>query len=353
MNLLKVTLYIAILTTLGYGCVKKPVFPHEENNFQNEYKGLLIINEGLWQQNNSTLTYYNPTSKVIQKNVFYLVNNQILGDTANDLLQVADTLFIVVSTSNTIYKLNAKTLKIIQTLTISNGGDLRKMIYLSPHKAYISALTGQKVWIINPSSMQVISSFYASFPEAMALIHNKLYITQSNYPPNFKNKSLIVWDVQTDTKIKEILLPVENARHLAVDRLQYLWVSCTGDYINPISAICKINTNYDSIEVSVPISNNPTHICSVQDTVYVMNDIGVFRYYSGLTAPQIWLNKSTYTELGEVFYNFYFDEVWQKWYIATSKQFVYDGSILIFDRSRNLEHSFISGLNPSVMLHNR
>jgi DNA-binding beta-propeller fold protein YncE len=342
---------IVILLLLG-ACVKKPVFPEENIASQNEYKGILVLNEGLWQQNNSTLTYYNPVTQEIKKNVFFSINNQILGDTANDMVKIADTLFIVVSTSNTIYKLNAKTLKILQTLIISNGGDLRKMAYINPQKAYVSALTGQKVWIINPSTMQVLTSFSASFPEEIKFVQNKLYITQSNYPPNFKNKNLVVWNILTDTKIKEIPLPVENATHLAIDNTQNLWVSCTGDYINPVSAICKINTSTDTIEQHIPFSNNPTHIRTVQDTVYVMNDTGILWYYQGLTAPQIWIKKEEFTEFGEVFYNFYFDEVLQKWFIATSRQFIYDGRILILDKKGNLQYSFFSGLNPSVMIHN-
>lgn len=344
---------LCILTLfLLNACVKKPVFPDENTTSQNEYNGILLLNEGLWQQNNSTLTYYNPVTQEVKKNVFYTVNNQILGDTANDMIKIADTLFIVVSTSNTIYKLDAKTLKLLKTLIIPNGGDLRKIVYVNPQKAYVSALTGQKVWIINPSVMQVINAFSVSFPEEMKLITNKLYITQSNYPPNFKNKNLVIWDILTDTKIKEITLPIENATHLALDDAQNLWISCTGDYINPASAICKINTNTDTIEKSTFLSGNPTHIRVVQDTVYIMNDNGILRYHESMLTPELWIKKELYTEFGEVFYNFYFDEILQKWFVATSRQFIYDGKVLVLNRKGTLEHSFVSGLNPSIMIHN-
>lgn len=182
-------LCILLILSIWYGCVKKPIFPDENTSILPHYKGILIVNEGLWQQNNSTLTYYNPITQLVQRDVFYTVNNQILGDTANDLIKIGDTLFIVVSTSNTLYKLDAKTLKIIQTLVIPNGGDLRKIVYINPQKAYVSALTGQKVWIINPTTLEVLGSFYVSFPEEMAVLNGKLYITQSNYPPSFKNKN--------------------------------------------------------------------------------------------------------------------------------------------------------------------
>ncbi len=350
--MLRWAIFMVLTLFLYSSCVKKPLFPDENTISTNQYHGILILNEGLWQQNNSTLTFYNPISREVKKNVFYMVNNQILGDTANDILKIADTLFIVVSTSNTIYKLDAKTLKILQTLIIPDGGDLRKMVYVSPKKAYISALTGQKVWIINPSEMQVLSSFAISFPEEMKLVQNKLYITQSNYPPNFKNKNLVVWDILSDTKIKEIVLPVENATHLALDNTQNLWVSCTGDYINPISAVCKINTNTDSIEKNIPVSDSPTHIRTVQDTVYAMNDNGIMRYYEGITTPELWIKKEFFTEFGEVFYNFYFDETLQKWFITTSRQFIYDGRVLILSKTGNLEHSFVSGLNPSMIIQN-
>lgn len=343
--------FVFLILSLFIACVKKPEFP-EQTSVHGEYSGILILNEGLWQQNNSTLTFYDPIRLEVTRDVFYKVNRQMLGDTANDLIKIADTLFIVVSTSNTLYKLEAKTLKIIQTLVISKGGDLRKMVYVNPQKAYISALTGQKIWIINPTQMQVIGSFSASFPEEMKLIQNKLYITQSNYPPNFKNKSLLVWDIQTENKIKEIVLPVENATHLAVDHAQNLWVSCTGDYTSSISELCKINTYSDSIEKNISISFNPTHIRTLQDTVYVMNDQGIVRYYPGLNSPELWINKQDFTEFGEIFYNFYFDEFSQKWHITTSKQFIYDGNVLIFNRLGQLEHHFISGLNPSVLCRN-
>lgn len=342
---------ILLLWCVG-ACVRKPIFPKEDAP-KNLYEGILILNEGLWQQNNASLSFHNTNTQETQHRVFYTVNGENLGDTATDLCRVGDTLFIVVSTSNTLYKVNKNTLKLYQQLVIPNGGDLRKMVYVNPQKAYISALTGKKVWIINPQTMQVTGSFSASFPEQMRVINQKLYITQSNYPPNVKNDKILVYEVINDQYVGEIRLDVENATHLAVGANQQLWVVSTGNYTSNLGLLSNINPQTQFVEAKIPIPDNPTHVIEVQDTIFVMNDKGIVRYIPKTSAtPQLWIDKTAYLGNGELFYNFYFDTLTQQWFVACTKQFVYDGEILVFNRLGQLKYRFASKLNPSVMLRN-
>ena len=53
-----------------------------EEEFNATGQGLFICNEGNFQYGNATLSYYDPTSKTVQNEVFYRANAMKLGDVA-------------------------------------------------------------------------------------------------------------------------------------------------------------------------------------------------------------------------------------------------------------------------------
>ena len=68
--------------------------------------GLYVVNNGQWNKNNGSLTYFDYTTLKAQQ-LFSGVGE--LGDTPNDAYTKGDTIFIVVSTDNMIVAYNKKT----------------------------------------------------------------------------------------------------------------------------------------------------------------------------------------------------------------------------------------------------
>ena len=69
--------------------------------------GALVLCEGLFQQNNSQLSFVSFENNQVENNFFLNRNNRQLGDTGNDLKRYGDKIYIVVNVSSTIEILDA------------------------------------------------------------------------------------------------------------------------------------------------------------------------------------------------------------------------------------------------------
>ena len=102
-NLLKNNLlWLFLLPLMIISCKPDPPQPEPEPQPDTYAKGLYILNEGLFQMNNSTLSYYDFTTGEFTENIFLDVNHRGLGDVGNDLKQYGSKLYIVVNKSNTL-----------------------------------------------------------------------------------------------------------------------------------------------------------------------------------------------------------------------------------------------------------
>lgn len=64
---------------------------------------IYILNEGLQNKNNSSLTMYNVKTGEVVQNYFKVINGVGLGDTANDIMIYGGKMYITVSTDNIIW----------------------------------------------------------------------------------------------------------------------------------------------------------------------------------------------------------------------------------------------------------
>ena len=100
-NFLKINVLLMILLPLlGASCNRPGPEPEPQPQPDAYAKGLFILNEGLFQMNNSTLSYYDFTTGEFTENIFLDVNHRGLGDVGNDLQQYGSKLYIVVNNSN-------------------------------------------------------------------------------------------------------------------------------------------------------------------------------------------------------------------------------------------------------------
>ena len=70
---------------------------------------MLVLSEGLFNMNNSTLAYYNFDTKEFNTNYFQTKNKRGLGDTANDMILYGSKLYIAVDISSQIEVVDVNT----------------------------------------------------------------------------------------------------------------------------------------------------------------------------------------------------------------------------------------------------
>lgn len=260
--------WIIIIIILS-GCVKPPQPPDVEN--QGPLRGkILVLNEGLFQQNNASITLINPETDEVVDNWFQLTYGRPLGDTGNDMIQYGDKIYIVVNVSGTIEVINTKT------------GDFEKQILLQDgtqnSKQPRTALpVDESVWVTNfDGTVSVIDTATLSItgeiqvgrnPEGLTRYQDRVFVANSgglDYPNYDTTVSVI--DVHTKAETRKVTIG-PNASQVAADEYGNVYVLSRGDYNNIPPQLYIIDAGSYEAELfgkdsvhSVQVMNNQLYV---------------------------------------------------------------------------------------------
>ncbi len=278
MNVQKLTRYnfaILLAVLIGFSsCRKDHVEPAEEVfQFGN---GMLILNEGGFNANNATLSYYDYDKTTLTADVFKTVNQRDLGDVGNDLKVYGSKMYIVMNASGTLEVLNAKTVKSIKQISFKNGEINRqpRSIVFNKNKAFISTFDG-KVAVLDTTSL-VIEKFIevGRNPDQMAIANGKLYVANSGGLsfPNYDN-SVSVIDLNTLEEIKKITV-VMNPGRVAADQYGDVYVISSGNYNEIVPALNIINSTTDQVSSTINDFKG--------SSITIAGDMAYFTTYTGV-----------------------------------------------------------------------
>ena len=149
--------------------------------------GLYVVNNGQWNKNNGSLTYFDYTTLKAQQ-LFSGVGE--LGDTPNDAYTKGDTIFIVVSTDNMIVAYNKKTNSVIDRISTTDemgateGYTPRHIIgygdniFFTTYGGYVARLDAKTLTVTDKAQV-------GSAPEGLTLGGTQaapvLYVCNSDY----------------------------------------------------------------------------------------------------------------------------------------------------------------------------
>ena len=115
---MKKYLFSLMMLAMGSALVTSCISDDENNKKNSETitytSGVYVINNGTWNQNNGSLTYFDYGTQKAQQ---LLNGSGGLGDTPNDAYTKGDTIFVVGSTDNMIFVLNKKDFSIIKAIS--------------------------------------------------------------------------------------------------------------------------------------------------------------------------------------------------------------------------------------------
>jgi hypothetical protein len=90
-----------------HSCVKD-IPNHVIKTIQNaSHKGLVILNEGSYANNNAEISFLDYENNTISNSIFNTANNKSLGDVAQDIILVNGNYYITINNSNTIMVINS------------------------------------------------------------------------------------------------------------------------------------------------------------------------------------------------------------------------------------------------------
>ncbi len=350
-NFLKVSiLWGLVLPLLAVSCHRPGPEPEPEPQPDAYANGMYILNEGLFQMNNSTLSYYDFTTGKLTENIFLDVNHRGLGDVGNDLKCYGSKLYIVVNNSNIVEVVDVKTVQSLKTINLS-GKQPRQVAFLDD-KAYISCFDGDVVRI-DTASLEVEATVHTGpNPDGICACNGKLYVCNSGglSNPNYGNTVSVV-DPATFTVVKDITVAVNPTRVKGYSD-RYVYVVSNGNYGDVPYTFQKIDCQTDEIvkNYNLEVLNFDVH----QNLAYV------YSYnYSTMTSWIKVLDLETDEIVKEQFisdgtqlktpYGIKVNPLNGDVYITDAGTFTTNGDVYCFDKDGKKKFSFEAGLNPSAM----
>lgn len=337
------------------GCVADPEGGEPDPLTGDFSHGVLIVNEGLWRQDNSTLTYHNPTTGKTENNYFARRNPGLrIGDTGNDLVIWKNHAFIVASTSRTIEVLNLPSGVSAGRIYFPNNAELRMMTIADDSSAWVTTYD-DRIVEFNPTTLQPTGRSFpvGPAPEGIAWAHGRLFVANSSQgrlrATEPKSWSVSVINPSTGTEESSLQFgPNPWAIHYLplTDRIYLLTRPL---YPDSVGGLIEINpTDLNSERRWQFINSGPMEIAfdDARGVAYLLVNSGVARL-------PLWGNIDSATTIlpRSVFSGNPFDlgvSPDGKIYVADVRQFTTTAEIVVADTTGAVVSRFIGGLNPGA-----
>lgn len=339
-----------ILATVIISCkkekIEEPAAPTTLGN------GILVLNEGLFQQNNSSLSWVDLSSGQVSNSIFMQKTNRELGDTGNDIKRYGGKVYIVVTGSSTIEVLSAQNLTSVKQISMLNGsiGKQPRSIEFFGAKAYVTCYDGF-VDVIDTVTLSVEQRIaVGANPERMAISQEKLFVTNSgglNFPEVDSTVSVI--DLNANIELTKIVIG-KNPGDILAGTDGMIYAISRGDYSAIPSRMHRIDPTSLTVETNYPfdvsaISERGSEILLINSSASTVS-VNLFSTQSQSITSSNFIDLSGVTTL----YGIHCDMSKQVMFCLDAKNYTNTGYVHKFDFSGNLINSYHVGLNPSKLI---
>ncbi|MCB0553134.1 MAG: hypothetical protein KDD02_06240 [Phaeodactylibacter sp.] len=217
-------LLFGLLSLLWLGCGKDEVKPAPEPLT----KGVFVTNEGLFNQGNASVTFYNQETGFQEAGLFQSANGRPLGDILQSMTIVGDLAYLVLNNSQRIEIVDLESFE--SAGAIEGLGAPRYFLPVSDETAYVSDLFGGIIHVVSLTERKVVQTIPMpeNWTEAMVKIGSEVFVacpSSWGAPPS---DQLYIIDTETHSLVDSIAIGL-NANALVVDKAGKLWVLCAGD----------------------------------------------------------------------------------------------------------------------------
>lgn len=159
--------------------------------------GIYVLNEGGFNQNNASISYYDFVSNTFTANAFLAANasGDALGDVANDAVIYGSKMYVVVNNSNKVEVLDANTLE-----RKSDGiVDINQPRFLvcTEGKVLVSSYD-DNVYVLDTADYHIERKIpVGRDPEMMVALNDKIYVANSGGVSEMRDNRIFIIDAQT------------------------------------------------------------------------------------------------------------------------------------------------------------
>jgi len=308
--------------------------------------GLYVLNQGLFNSNNASLSLYDLGTKQVITDRFNLVNGRGLGDTGNDMETYGSKTYIVMNVSSTVEVINTKTSKSIAQIKFINGASPRqpRNIVFYKNNAYITSYDGT-VAVMDTAALTV-SKYIAvgNDPEQMAISNGKLYVANSgglNYPNYDKTVSVI--DLTTQAVVKTLTVVV-NPQNVAADAYGNVYVLSAGDYGTTPSSLAIIDASTDVVKSQTNFDGSGMTLQG--DNLFFITSAKAIKVFNTKSQTVTSANFITDGTVITTPYCVAVDSYTGEVFVGDAKGYGSVGAVVAFDRNGVKEYTFATGPLP-------
>lgn len=316
--------------------------------------GILVLCEGLFQQNNASISWINGNDNSIETHFFEKNTSRGLGDTGNDMLRYGAKIYIAVNVSSTLEVMSARDFSSIQQLSMVQGGIAKQPRNMAAYggKVYITCFDGH-VDVLDTSSLTITSRIPVGLnPDGIAISGSKLFVGNSgglNAPTMDSTISII--DLNTDQEIDRITIGM-NPGAITVDQDGEVYVVTRGNYSNIPSRLNRLDANTHVVLQQFPFDASST-IRMGQNILISYYDYNSQQATVALfDASSEQMINANYLDLGSVTtpYNLHYSANKNRIYLMDAMNYVNAGYVREFNASGSLLNSYQVGLNPTKII---
>ena len=348
-NLLCFSLNFILL--LGFSSCKKDKI-EEPIIISKELKnGILVLNEGLFQLNNSNLAWINLADLSISTDFFEQKAGRNLGDTGNDMKRYGGKIYIVVNVSSTVEVLDAKTGKSLKQISFLNGNQSKqpRSIAFWGSKAYVTCFDGF-VDVIDTNSLEIQSRIPVGLnPDQLISSSNSIFVSNSGGLNNpVYDSTISVINPQIAQETTKIIVG-KNPGGLEIIG-NNLFVSVRGNFTTVPAKLKRVNLS--TLQIEETYAFKPLILEKMNDKLLLAYEenqvikIGVFDVAANS------FNNSNLIDLSsiETLYGIHFESSTNRIYLTDAKNYTTTGKILEYSVEGNFIREFSVGLNPNSLL---
>lgn len=321
---------------------------------------IYILNEGLFNLNNSTLSRYSFRNSKLTDDYFRQVNRRGLGDTANDMAVYGSKLYIVVNASSQIEVMDLYTgnsLKQIPMLTENGSSRQPRYITFDEGKAYVCSFDGT-VARIDTTSLAIDGLTKAGRnPDGICVQNRKLYVANSgglDWEGMGVDNTVSVIDLATFTETKKIEVGPNPGKIKATEN-GFIYVATRGanieegnyHFVQIDSHTDQVVRTYDEKVLNFTINDNLAYLCNFNYLTQA-SSIKVFNLQTGQTEREDFITDGTEIHTP---YCIAVNPFNGNIYITDAYDYKVKGDILCFNPQGQLQFRINNvGMNPNTIV---